>query len=123
MLMREHAVISGAGSGIGRATAVRLAERGYAVALCGRRRDRLEETRDRLSGDHHTVHPVDLTDPVAVGEAAGRIVEEHGPVVALVHCAGGLTSAAGDGLAGTAERLLEAFRSNVVSTALLTSAL
>ena len=68
--MVEHAVISGAGSGMGRATAVRLARAGYRVALCGRRRDRLEATRDLMDGEGHTVHVADLTDPSQVGPAA-----------------------------------------------------
>lgn len=119
----EHAVISGAGSGIGRATAVRLAEGGYAVALLGRRVDRLVETRDQLSGEGHTVHGVDVTEPAAVAETAAAIVEDHGEVAGLAHCAGGLTSGQDASLAGLADDLLAAFRSNVVSTAMLTAAL
>lgn len=121
--MVEHAVISGAGSGMGRATAVRLARAGYRVALCGRRRDRLEATRDLMDGEGHTVHVADLTDPSQVGPAARRILADHPEPAALVHCAGGLTSVAADGLAAVSEVLVEAFRANVVSTALLTAAL
>lgn len=121
--MMENAVISGAGSGIGRATAIRLARAGYAVALCGRRRDRLEATRDQLDGEGHTVHAVDLTAPSQVGRAARAIFEDHPKPAALVHCAGGLTSVSAEGLSGVADGLVEAFRANVVSTAVLTAAL
>jgi NADP-dependent 3-hydroxy acid dehydrogenase YdfG len=62
------AMVTGAGSGIGRATALALLAAGYKVVLAGRRIDALEETKN-LAGplaEHVLAVPTDATDPVAV---------------------------------------------------------
>jgi NAD(P)-dependent dehydrogenase (short-subunit alcohol dehydrogenase family) len=59
------AMITGAGSGIGRAVALALAADGYRVVLAGRRRDRLEETA-RAAGEGALVVPTDVADPEQV---------------------------------------------------------
>jgi NAD(P)-dependent dehydrogenase (short-subunit alcohol dehydrogenase family) len=62
------ALVTGAGSGIGRATALALAREGYSVVLAGRRREALEETRAQ-SGDNASrtiIIPADVTDPASV---------------------------------------------------------
>jgi NAD(P)-dependent dehydrogenase (short-subunit alcohol dehydrogenase family) len=59
------AIVTGAGSGIGRAVAVALAGDGFSVALAGRRREPLEETA-RLAGGKTLVVPTDVTDPAQV---------------------------------------------------------
>ena len=62
------AIVTGAGSGIGRATALALLGEGYSVVLAGRRRDALEET-SRLAGAHSPralVVPSDVADPGSV---------------------------------------------------------
>jgi NAD(P)-dependent dehydrogenase (short-subunit alcohol dehydrogenase family) len=62
------ALVTGAGSGIGRATALALAREGYSVVLAGRRREALEETL-ALAGDSAAraiVVPADVTDPASV---------------------------------------------------------
>ena len=62
--MERIALVTGAGSGIGRAVARGLLEAGYRVVLAGRRREPLEETR---AGDERaTVAPADVSDPEAV---------------------------------------------------------
>ena len=48
--MQKTVLVTGAGSGIGRATAVRLADDGFAVLLVGRRLEALEETRSLMKG-------------------------------------------------------------------------
>jgi len=62
------AIITGAGSGIGKSVAVALAQNGYAVVLAGRRKDPLEATalETRQAGSQALVVPADVTDPAAV---------------------------------------------------------
>lgn len=76
------AVVTGASSGIGEATAERLAELGARVALVARRKDRLEEIAERItgSGGSALVVPTDVTDRAAVLAAAERIAVELGEV-------------------------------------------
>ena len=69
--MERVALVTGAGSGIGRAVAHGLLEAGYRVVLAGRRREPLEETR---AGDvRATVAPADVTDPDAVEALFGGL--------------------------------------------------
>ncbi|MDP1914324.1 SDR family NAD(P)-dependent oxidoreductase [Brevundimonas sp.] len=91
-LTGHHAVVTGAGSGIGRATADRLAEAGCQVTLIGRHIDRLVETADRV-GDAAFAAPADVTDPDALAAAieAGR--DRFGPIDILINNAGAATSA------------------------------
>ena len=91
-LTGHHAVVTGAGSGIGRATAERLAEAGCQVTLIGRHIGRLNESADRI-GDLAFAAPADVTDPDALAAAieAGR--DRFGPIDILVNNAGAATSA------------------------------
>lgn len=91
-LSGHHAVVTGAGSGIGRATAERLAEAGCQVTLIGRHVARLNETADRI-GDPAFAAPADVTDPDALAAAieAGR--DRFGPIDILINNAGAATSA------------------------------
>ncbi|BCJ39592.1 aldehyde dehydrogenase [Actinoplanes ianthinogenes] len=75
------AVITGAASGMGAATAELLADAGARVFLLSRRRDRIEELAAKIKG---TAVPVDVTDPAAVAAAAARI----GEVDLVVNAAG-----------------------------------
>ena len=88
----RHAVVTGAGSGIGRATAERLAEAGARITLIGRHIGRLGETADRI-GEEAFAAPADVTDPDALAAAieAGR--DRFGPVDILVNNAGAAISA------------------------------
>ena len=64
---RRVAIVTGAGSGIGRAVALALVENGYAVALAGRRKDKLEETaREAVAGSATLVVPTDVADASSV---------------------------------------------------------
>lgn len=91
-LTGHHAVVTGAGSGIGRATAERLAEAGCQVTLIGRHVGRLTETADRI-GDLAFAAPADVTDPDMMTAAieAGR--DRFGPIDILVNNAGAAASA------------------------------
>jgi NAD(P)-dependent dehydrogenase (short-subunit alcohol dehydrogenase family) len=84
--MHEHdrvAVVTGAGSGIGRAVAQALLGAGYRVALAGRREEALRETAaDAL------VVPTDVGDPAAVAALFARVRKELGRVDLLFNNAG-----------------------------------
>ncbi|MGC9501936.1 SDR family oxidoreductase [Streptomyces sp. WG7] len=76
------AVVTGASSGIGEATAARLAHLGADVALLARRKDRLDALAERISADGGKALPlsVDVTDRAAVLGAAEQIGAELGRV-------------------------------------------
>lgn len=87
---RRPAVVTGASSGIGAATALVLARAGFPVALGARRTDKLEEVADqvRADGGEAFVHPLDLTDDASVAAFAAAVTEGLGPVEVLVSNAG-----------------------------------
>ena len=83
------AIITGAGSGIGKRTALRLLAHGYSVTLAGRRRDRLEETaQESGAGERALIAPTDVTDPHAVKDLFDRTVETFGRLDLLFNNAG-----------------------------------
>jgi NADP-dependent 3-hydroxy acid dehydrogenase YdfG len=81
---------TGAGSGMGRATALAAARSGWRVALSGRRPEALEAVAAEIAGlgGEALVVPLDVTDRAAVRAAADRIAAELGPVDAVVLSAG-----------------------------------
>jgi NAD(P)-dependent dehydrogenase (short-subunit alcohol dehydrogenase family) len=91
MNARERvAVVTGAGSGIGRATALAFLEDGWRVAVVGRRQEVLEETV-RLSGvaaDRALAVPADVGDPAAVRALFEKVRSTFGRVDALFNNAG-----------------------------------
>ncbi|NAZ37255.1 SDR family oxidoreductase [Rubellimicrobium sp. CFH 75288] len=81
------AAVTGAGSGIGRATAAALARAGWRVALIGRREGPLQDTAGMIEGES-LVLPADVTDEAQVEAAFDRIVEVWGRVDFLFNNAG-----------------------------------
>ena len=90
MSAREYAVITGASSGIGAATATLLAENGYHVIAGARRKDRL----DALAESNENIEAVelDVTDQSSVAALASQLRGK--PVAVLINCAGGAFDAA-----------------------------
>ncbi|MFD4534123.1 SDR family oxidoreductase [Kitasatospora sp. NPDC058397] len=84
---QQIAVVTGAGSGVGRAVAVELAAAGWRLVLAGRRAEPLRETA-RLSGTPTAVVPTDVTDPAAVDALFAAAVERFGRVDLLFNNAG-----------------------------------
>ncbi len=83
-------VITGASSGIGRHTAIKVGEAGAKVVLVARTREKLEEVAEiiRDHGGEAHVHPADLTDVDDLDRVTKEILEEHGGVDILVNNAG-----------------------------------
>ncbi len=88
--MDRVALVTGASSGIGAATACALALEGYGVALVARRRDRLEAIAEQIGRDGGVALscPADVTDSAAVRAAVARTVETWGRIDVLVNNAG-----------------------------------
>ncbi|HEX6360691.1 SDR family oxidoreductase [Actinophytocola sp.] len=85
--MAQVAVITGAGSGIGRAVAVELGKAGFAVALAGRREDKLQETAALVGGDTLVV-PADVAKADDVQALFERVHATHGRLDLLFNNAG-----------------------------------
>jgi NADP-dependent 3-hydroxy acid dehydrogenase YdfG len=88
-------LVSGAGSGIGRAVAQALAALEIRVALLGRRRDALERTRQELgaAGAHARIEPCDVANRAHVGAAVERVLAEFGGSIDILVCNAGTNTA------------------------------
>jgi len=84
-------VVSGAGTGLGRATSFELTSLGATVVGCGRRAEPLEDTvgRIREGGGTAEAVPMDIRDPEAVDALFDGVMERHGRLDVLVNNAGG----------------------------------
>ena len=83
----KTAIVTGAGSGIGRAAALSLARDGWTVALAGRRRVALEETAGLIAGPTLVV-PTDVTDPESVAALFAAVATRFGRLDLLFNNAG-----------------------------------
>jgi meso-butanediol dehydrogenase/(S,S)-butanediol dehydrogenase/diacetyl reductase len=83
-------IVTGAGTGIGRATAERFAEEGALVALVGRRKEKLEEAAKAIgsSGGRFRVTPADVSEPGAMQRVVDALLSECGRIDCLVANAG-----------------------------------
>jgi NAD(P)-dependent dehydrogenase (short-subunit alcohol dehydrogenase family) len=88
MEKQRGVIVTGASSGIGRATAVRFAREGYRVCLNARREPLLRELADRLPPGDHLVCPGDYSDPATVDAMGETIRRCWGSVEVLVNSAG-----------------------------------
>ena len=84
------AVITGAGSGIGRASAHALLEDGWTIVLAGRRKDRLEETATLANAPppRTLVAPTDVTDPASIAALFDTVKQTYGRIDLLFNNAG-----------------------------------
>jgi NAD(P)-dependent dehydrogenase (short-subunit alcohol dehydrogenase family) len=83
------AIITGAGSGIGRASALALMAGGWSVALVGRRKEALEETAGMATSGHSLVVPTDVTEPDQVAALFAATKDKFGHLDMLFNNAGG----------------------------------
>jgi NAD(P)-dependent dehydrogenase (short-subunit alcohol dehydrogenase family) len=88
MSIFAHALVTGGGTGIGRAIALALADAGLEVTICGRRRDVLEAVQ------HPHIHAIaaDVTDEGSMNALYGEAEAARGPFDVVVANAGGTTS-------------------------------
>lgn len=82
------AIITGAASGIGRATAELMANRGFRLALVDRSADGLEQTAATCGKENSAIFVCDVTDDAAVTFTIENICKQFGAVDILVNCAG-----------------------------------
>jgi NAD(P)-dependent dehydrogenase (short-subunit alcohol dehydrogenase family) len=84
------AIITGAGSGIGKQVTIALAHEGYAVALAGRRKEPLEATADdaKANGASTLIAPTDVSDPASVKALFDATREKFGRLDLLFNNAG-----------------------------------
>ena len=82
------AVITGAGSGIGRASALALVEAGFTAVLAGRRRAMLEETAALTKSPRTLVVPTDVSDPAQIAALFDKVQQTYGRIDLLFNNAG-----------------------------------
>ncbi|MFL6620583.1 MAG: SDR family oxidoreductase [Povalibacter sp.] len=85
--MTRIALVTGAGSGIGRAVSLALARNGFRVLLSGRQREKLERVAKESGGSCHVL-PADVSDPHSVTQLFARIGMEFGRLDLLFNNAG-----------------------------------
>lgn len=86
--MSKIALVTGASSGIGRATAKKLAESGYDLILCGRRKEKLEELSNELAAVETKILTFDVRDREGVFEAVNSLSGDWKNIDVLVNNAG-----------------------------------
>jgi len=91
LLQGQVCVVSGAGSGLGRETALELARLGAVVVGCGRREEPLAETAELAAGlsGSFALESMDIRDEEAVDEFFDRVLADRGRLDVLVNNAGG----------------------------------
>ena len=82
------ALVTGAGTGVGKAVSLALLREGYAVVLAGRRREPLEATASEAGGARMLVAPADVADPASVRDLFAQVRETFGRLDLLFNNAG-----------------------------------
>ena len=89
LLAGRVALVSGGGTGLGRATALELAACGARVVVCGRRLEPLEQTAALAGAQRCEAHACDIRDEGEVAGMVDLVLERHGRIDVLVNNAGG----------------------------------
>ena len=85
---QKVAIVTGAGTGVGRAGALALMKAGYAVVLAGRRKDKLEEVSKEGGNAHSLVVPTDVADPASIKALFAKTKATFGRLDVLFNNAG-----------------------------------
>jgi NAD(P)-dependent dehydrogenase (short-subunit alcohol dehydrogenase family) len=90
MALQKVALVTGAGTGIGKAVALALMQDGYAAVLVGRRQDKLDETASegKSTGAKSLVVPTDVSDPASIKALFAKTKETFGRLDVLFNNAG-----------------------------------
>ncbi len=88
--MPNHAIITGAGSGVGQAIALALVKKGWSVSIIGRRADALKDTVTKAGADGHKLdaYSLDIADAAGVAKTVATAIAKRGGVQVLVNAAG-----------------------------------
>jgi len=87
-LKGRRILVTGASSGIGRATAILLARCGATIIAMGRDEQRLQETLGQLEGDGHQLNLFDLTGGDDIAECLQLLTKDSSPLNGIFHAAG-----------------------------------
>jgi len=120
LLDGQVAIVSGGGSGLGRASALELEACGATVVVCGRRRQPLEETALRAEAGRVEAVPCDIREEDQVEALVDGVLERHGRVDVLVNNAGGQYMTPAEDI--TAKGFRTVMRLNVEGTWLMSHA-
>ncbi|MGB7259584.1 MAG: SDR family oxidoreductase [Pseudolabrys sp.] len=82
------AIVTGAGTGVGRAAALALMGAGYTVALAGRRKDKLDEVAKEGGAGKSLVVPTDVADPASIKALFAKVKDTYGRLDVLFNNAG-----------------------------------
>jgi NAD(P)-dependent dehydrogenase (short-subunit alcohol dehydrogenase family) len=87
---QKVAIVTGAGTGVGRAAALNLMKAGFTVVLVGRRKDKLDEVarEGAAAGGKSLAFPADLKDPAAIKALFAKVKQEFGRLDVLFNNAG-----------------------------------
>src|SRR3954451_21467286 len=85
---QKIALVTGAGTGVGRAASLALMNAGFTVVLTGRRKEMLEETAKLGVAGKSLVVPADMTDPASIAALFAKVTETYGRLDLLFNNAG-----------------------------------
>jgi citronellol/citronellal dehydrogenase len=120
LLDGQVAIVSGGGSGLGRASALELAALGARVVVCGRRQGPLAETAARADGGRVEARACDIREEKQVDALVDGVLEHHGRIDLLVNNAGGQYMSPAEDI--TPKGFRTVMRLNVEGTWLMTHA-
>ncbi len=84
----KRILVTGATSGIGQATALRLSEQGAQVCILARNEEKIRKTMEKMAGEGHQYYVKDFSEPGGYKEIFDSIVQDGHKIDGMVYCAG-----------------------------------